>query len=146
MTSSERVSPLHFLCFVWKGKSHGGSNSHLYWILTSCMVWLMCIRERSQPATKEKCVAFENLKCNFPCPILKGIEIGQAKYQYLLERKKLDGSGEFEVFFFFSIFYVHILFSKAIKIYSFSLVTQNMTKIDQIISLPNIYNLKSLDL
>jgi hypothetical protein len=101
MTSSERVSPLHFLCFVWKGKSRDGSNYYLYWILTSCMVWLMCIRERSQPATKEKCVAFENLNCNFPCPILKGIEIGQAKYHYLLERKKLDGSGEFQVFFFF---------------------------------------------
>ena len=138
MTSSERVSPLHFLCFVWKGKSRDGSNYYLYWILTSCMVWLMCIRERSQPATKEKCVAFENLNCNFPCPILKGIEIGQAKYHYLLERKKLDGSGEFQVFFFFSIFYVHILFSKAIKIYFLSLMMHNMTKIDQIISLPTI--------
>jgi hypothetical protein len=102
----------------------------------------MCIRERSQPATKEKCVAFENLNCNFPCPILKGIEIGQAKYHYLLERKKerkkLDGSGEFQVFFFLSIFYVHILFSKAIKIYFLSLMMHNMTKIDQIISLPTI--------
>ena len=148
MTSSERGTS--FALFV---REKVMMEAILIYIDYGVRVWCgwWCIGDYPAGRQQRKNVfslAFENLNCNFPSFSKRHRKLGKLKITiFSKERKKIRWEwrvASLFLFFFFSflIFYVRILFSKAIKIYFLSLVTQNMTKIDQIISLPTIHKLK----